>query len=180
MNGSTTPIAWITAAESYFLRAEGALRGWNMGGSAQHFYNQGVGASFCENGMSADPAVYAADHASVPVAFTDNSGQSGNNVGHRPALLQSAGTCTTIFRPTWKGSLRRNGSLCILMVLKAGLSFVVPVIRNCFLLWLTTAAILLILLHRYAVLRIRYRNIIITSPVCNQVCWHWAVRMAAE
>ncbi|MFI5133284.1 MAG: SusD/RagB family nutrient-binding outer membrane lipoprotein, partial [Chitinophagales bacterium] len=35
MNTSTTQIVWITAAESYFLRAEGALRGWNMGGTAQ-------------------------------------------------------------------------------------------------------------------------------------------------
>ena len=53
MNTSTTPIVWMTAAESYFLRAEGALRGWNMGGTAQQLYNQGIAASFIENGLAA-------------------------------------------------------------------------------------------------------------------------------
>jgi hypothetical protein len=32
----------MTAAEVYFLKAEGALRGWNMGGSAEDFYNAGI------------------------------------------------------------------------------------------------------------------------------------------
>lgn len=79
MNPGTTQIVWMTAAESYFLRAEGALRGWNMGGTAQQFYNQGIATSFTENGIAADPAVYAADSTSTPINFTDNSGQSGNN-----------------------------------------------------------------------------------------------------
>ena len=76
----TTPIVWITGAESYFLRAEGALRGWNMGGTAQDFYNQGIAVSFVENGLSAAAAsTYADNDINVPVAFVDNSGQSGNN-----------------------------------------------------------------------------------------------------
>jgi hypothetical protein len=80
MNMSTTPIVWMTAAESFFLRAEGALRGWNMGGTAQDFYNQGINASFLENGLqAADAATYAANNTLTPIAFTDNSGQSGNN-----------------------------------------------------------------------------------------------------
>jgi len=80
INTTTTPIVWITAAESYFLRAEGALRGWNMGGLAQDFYNQGINASFLENGLqSTDAATYSANSTAVPAAFTDNSGQSGNN-----------------------------------------------------------------------------------------------------
>lgn len=32
-------------AEAYFLRAEGALRGWNMGGTAQSLYEQGIEAA---------------------------------------------------------------------------------------------------------------------------------------
>ena len=32
----------MKAAESYFLRAEGALRGWNMGGSAKELYEEGI------------------------------------------------------------------------------------------------------------------------------------------
>jgi len=80
MNTSTTQIVWMTAAESYFLRAEGALRGWNMGGTAQNFYNQGISASFVENGFQAsDATLYSSNNVLVPIAFTDNSGQSGNN-----------------------------------------------------------------------------------------------------
>jgi hypothetical protein len=79
INSGSTPIVWMTAAESYFLRAEGALRGWNMGGTAQDLYNQGIAASFKENGVADDPAVYAANNTAAPIAFTDNSGQSGNN-----------------------------------------------------------------------------------------------------
>jgi hypothetical protein len=91
MNMSTTPIVWITAAESYFLRAEGALRGWNMGGIAQDFYNQGISASFVENGLQvSDAATYAANNLLVPVAFTDNSGQTGNNVATPPSTIKIA------------------------------------------------------------------------------------------
>ena len=36
------PIYLIKLAEVQFLRAEGALRGWNMGGSAEYFYRNGV------------------------------------------------------------------------------------------------------------------------------------------
>ena len=80
INQSTTQIVWITAAESYFLRAEGALRGWNMGGSAEDLYNQGITQSFLENGLQASMATaYASDDAKTPVAFIDNSGQSGND-----------------------------------------------------------------------------------------------------
>jgi hypothetical protein len=79
MNNSTS-IVWMTAAESYFLRAEGALRNWNMGGTAQQFYNQGIAVSFQENSVGADAAAYAADNTLKPIPFTDNSGQSGNNI----------------------------------------------------------------------------------------------------
>jgi len=37
-----TPINIINAAETYFLKAEGAWRDWNMGGSAQSFYEKGI------------------------------------------------------------------------------------------------------------------------------------------
>lgn len=90
MNTSTTPIVWITAAESYFLRAEGALRGWNMGGTAENFYNQGVTASFVENGLQASQAAtYLANNTLMPIAFTDNSGQSGNNAA-APSTIKIA------------------------------------------------------------------------------------------
>ena len=40
--GTNPPFPVITSAESYFLRAEGALRGWNMGGTARELYNEGI------------------------------------------------------------------------------------------------------------------------------------------
>lgn len=42
----------LRAAEAYFLKAEGALEGWNMGGgSVQSFYDSGIEASMAENGF---------------------------------------------------------------------------------------------------------------------------------
>lgn len=97
MNTSSTQIVWMTAAESYFLRAEGALRGWNMGGTAMDFYNQGIAASFVENGLqSSAAATYYANNTLVPVAFTDNSGQSGNNAT-APSTIKIAWTETDPF-----------------------------------------------------------------------------------
>ncbi|MGZ3922959.1 MAG: RagB/SusD family nutrient uptake outer membrane protein [Flavisolibacter sp.] len=91
MNTSTTQIVWMTAAESYFLRAEGALRGWNMGGNAQNFYNQGISMSFLENGLQpSDAATYSANNTLIPIAFTDNSGQTGNNVATAPSTVTIA------------------------------------------------------------------------------------------
>ncbi|TAN13377.1 MAG: SusD/RagB family nutrient-binding outer membrane lipoprotein [Chitinophagaceae bacterium] len=40
--GSNPKCIVMDAAEVYLLRAEGALRGWNMGGTAQDFYNAGI------------------------------------------------------------------------------------------------------------------------------------------
>ncbi|WP_028298785.1 SusD/RagB family nutrient-binding outer membrane lipoprotein [Olivibacter sitiensis] len=47
------PIKVIDVAEGYFLKAEGVLRGWNMGGgTAQQYYEDGIRASFTYNGVS--------------------------------------------------------------------------------------------------------------------------------
>lgn len=47
---STSPLLCISASESWFARAEGALRGWNMGGTAKELYEQGVTVSMEERG----------------------------------------------------------------------------------------------------------------------------------
>lgn len=73
---STTPIVWMTAAESYFLRAEAALRGWNMGGTAKSFYEAGVQMSFTENGAG-DASSYLQSTA-TPADYVDNTGD-GND-----------------------------------------------------------------------------------------------------
>ena len=41
----STPFPVLKVAEGYFLRAEGALRGWNMGGSAKELYEEGIRVS---------------------------------------------------------------------------------------------------------------------------------------
>ncbi|MDH5603128.1 MAG: SusD/RagB family nutrient-binding outer membrane lipoprotein [Cyclobacteriaceae bacterium] len=41
-------IVVIRAGEAYLLRAEGALEGWNMGGSAQALYEEGISQSIME------------------------------------------------------------------------------------------------------------------------------------
>lgn len=43
------PIYLMKISEVDFLRAEGALRGWQMGGSAQMFYNRGIDNAAVEN-----------------------------------------------------------------------------------------------------------------------------------
>jgi hypothetical protein len=98
MNMGTTQIVWMTAAESYFLRAEGALRGWNMGGTAQNFYNQGISVSFIENGLQAsDAATYYANNLLIPTPFTDNSGQTGNNIATSPSTVTIAWNIADLF-----------------------------------------------------------------------------------
>ena len=48
-----SPITWINAAEVSFLKAEGTLLGWNMGGqSAQELYENGIRLSFSEWGAN--------------------------------------------------------------------------------------------------------------------------------
>ena len=42
------PHTFFKRAEALFLRAEGALRGWNMGGSAQEFYEKGIRQLFVD------------------------------------------------------------------------------------------------------------------------------------
>ncbi|MCK9414366.1 MAG: SusD/RagB family nutrient-binding outer membrane lipoprotein [Prolixibacteraceae bacterium] len=42
----------MRAFECYFLRAEGALEGWNMGGTTESLYKSGIETSLAENGFA--------------------------------------------------------------------------------------------------------------------------------
>lgn len=66
---SISPVWWMTASEICLLRAEGAIRGWAMGGTAQALYEQGIGLSFEQNGASL--GTYLTDATSKPAAFID-------------------------------------------------------------------------------------------------------------
>jgi hypothetical protein len=70
-NASIYKITWLNAAEVAFLRAEGALKGWDMGGTAQEFYEQGIKLSFEEWGADG-AAAYAANTTAKPAEFRDN------------------------------------------------------------------------------------------------------------
>ena len=84
-----TPIQWMTAAEVYFLRAEGALRGWNMGGTAQSFYAQGIQTSFTQRGLGSATS-YMADNTSTAAPYTDPV----NSVNNEPAGSPDLSTIT--------------------------------------------------------------------------------------
>lgn len=78
MDNTTTPIVWMTAAESYFLRAEGVLHGWNMNGTMKDFYNKGIEVSFEEKGVSG-AASYITNNELKPANFIDNVGSDNQN-----------------------------------------------------------------------------------------------------
>ncbi len=84
---TTTPIVWMTAAEGFFLRAEAALRGWNMGGSARDFYEAGIRASFNENGVGGEDA-YIGNATAQPTRYVDRT--SGGNNAAAPSTITIA------------------------------------------------------------------------------------------
>lgn len=82
----------MSSAEVWFLRAEGALRGWsNMGGTAKSLYEKGVQTSFAQWGVSDVDAYLASDK--VPADYVDpknpeNSIAAKNTVS--PKWIESA------------------------------------------------------------------------------------------
>ncbi len=83
-----TPQETIMAAEAYFLRAEGALNGWNMGDNAQHLYETGIQMSMEQWGIT-DPTVVQTyiSNPSTPIAPQD--GQSSPPVNNYPVQWSS-------------------------------------------------------------------------------------------
>ncbi len=71
---------WMTLAEVYFCKAEGALAGWTgMGGSVEELYNQGVKASFDQWGAgNADE--YLKNTTNKPNSYKDAEGGYGQNM----------------------------------------------------------------------------------------------------
>lgn len=69
-------ICWMNAAEVAFLRAEGALMGWNMGGGAQGFYEEGIRLSFDEWDVASQAESYIKNRTLVPAPFVDVVGSA--------------------------------------------------------------------------------------------------------
>src|SRR5690606_28687825 len=57
--GSSTggPIRVMSSAETYFLRAEGALEDWAMGGTAEELYEEGIRTSLRERTSASDALI---------------------------------------------------------------------------------------------------------------------------
>ena len=71
-----SPFTWMNAAEVAFLKAEAvAVFGFDMGGSAKEFYEQGVRLSFAQWGVAGADA-YLADATSKPAAYVDPIGSN--------------------------------------------------------------------------------------------------------
>ena len=90
--GGGDPGLIMSSAEVWFLRAEGALRGWsNMGGTAQSLYERGVQTSFAQWGAG-DAAAYLASDK-VPADYVDPKNPA-NNIAARntvsPKWIESA------------------------------------------------------------------------------------------
>lgn len=60
------------AAEAYFLRAEGALNGWNMGGEAQELYEKGIRESMATWGFTGAAVDAYIQGTTPPVAPGDS------------------------------------------------------------------------------------------------------------
>jgi hypothetical protein len=83
-----SPLTWMNPAEVYFLRAEGALRGWNMGGDAKSLYESGIRTSFSVSGATGSADEYISNNVRVPAAYTDIR-NNGNNVAATSTLLST-------------------------------------------------------------------------------------------
>jgi len=80
----------FTYAEICFLKAEGVLRGWDVGeGSAEEQYIAGVKASFDQWGVGSADA-YLEDDASTAAEFFDPIGNTENDVTASSGLLSTA------------------------------------------------------------------------------------------
>lgn len=74
------PLPIMKIAEAYFLRAEGAIRGWNMSGTAKDLYEQGIQASFLDNGIQ-DAGIYNAyinNDTDLPADYEDPFNPANN------------------------------------------------------------------------------------------------------
>jgi hypothetical protein len=69
---NSNPFNVMYTAESYFLRAEGALNGWNMGGTAKDLYEQGITASMHQWGITDETKIdNYMNGTSTPIPLND-------------------------------------------------------------------------------------------------------------
>ena len=85
----TNALPWMKVAEIYFLRAEGALRGWQMDGSPQALYEEGIKVSFDEFNISQNEYnVYINNNAGVADDYVDPFNSDNNIKGLDKATVK--------------------------------------------------------------------------------------------
>ncbi len=85
-SGTDGKMKLFTAAETWFLRAEAALRGYAGAGDIQTNYTTGVQQSFGEWGKSASVATYLADTTSTEAPYVDPKNADNNVPVGNPQL----------------------------------------------------------------------------------------------
>jgi hypothetical protein len=70
-NEGSTPVEIILASEAYFMRAEGALKGWSMGITAEEAYNTGIEMSLSYWGADAGTIAAYQAGTTTPIALPD-------------------------------------------------------------------------------------------------------------
>ncbi|PXW17234.1 MULTISPECIES: SusD/RagB family nutrient-binding outer membrane lipoprotein [unclassified Chryseobacterium] len=85
-SGTDGKMKLFTAAETWFLKAEAALRGYAGAGDIQTNYTTGVQQSFGEWGKSASVAAYLADTTSTEAPYVDPKNADNNVAVGNPQL----------------------------------------------------------------------------------------------
>lgn len=118
-----SPLPWLSAAESYFTRAEGALRGWNMGGTAKELYETGIRTSFQQAGASGTDN-YLNDNTSTAAAYRDPASPSNNVTAGSPLLstITIKWNGPIVLKRSWNALLHKNGLLYSLTGKKHGVN----------------------------------------------------------
>ncbi|MCH5331474.1 MAG: SusD/RagB family nutrient-binding outer membrane lipoprotein [Alistipes sp.] len=93
---NTTPMPVMFAAEAYFLRAEGALKGWNMDGTAQGLYEEGIRNSMQEWGVTNETTIsnYISNTTNRPASHTDLFNTSHNHTAPSTIPIGWSGAST--------------------------------------------------------------------------------------
>jgi SusD/RagB-like outer membrane lipoprotein len=69
---ATNKLPVMYTSEAFFLRAEGAVNGWNMNGTAQQLYEQGIAASMRQWGITDNTVIQQyVQGTAAPIALND-------------------------------------------------------------------------------------------------------------
>lgn len=133
----STPVVWMLASEVAFLRAEGAMLSWDMGGDDESFYRKGIELSFLENGLSAEAAAAYAESTKEPMAFEDASASQTKYNAAKPSSITpqwnpAAGTeekLERIITQKWL-AMYPNGQEAWSEFRRTGYPKVIPIVHN--------------------------------------------------